>query len=695
MTNNRSTLPAITWAILVMGISLPLAAQVRLALDLSSAYQLHAKALPGGGYEITTTGKNPSIWTQPIKAAYDPAKQCIFAFAYFSPKQMGKIQLFFGKPASEQRSATGPAVFSSEGWSRYAFNILTHQKGHAWRSGYSIFRINFGHSAGHTMQLRKIELRQPAAAEMQSDQTLHQTKAQIARFNAILQAMVDGRYNIHITQVDATKTNLQITIDSPAASDDLLLCEVPLYQSPVHRQTFVWQQPIPAKSGEQTIDVDRMRGSDDRVFSSWIVMRKTDHGLVPASHQHFVDHIPSKWKLKREHPLSKKGLSGLNANNPVQVADYKALGIHNATKNIVLPRLVKAEPGDDTIPYQFNGITVYIDRHQLEALDRSMTEMERLKVVVSAIILIPPHTPMSDPNCTPQGIYAMPDVLDQKGWNIYAAGLDLLAHRYMRPDRKYGRITHWILQNEIDSGWVWTNAGNLPMDTYFDLYYRSMRTAQAVIRRYGNAGCVLMSLTHFWTARNNGKSFPPKALVDLLDKRSREEGNFDWGLAYHPYPQDLRNPKTWLDNKVTYNFNTPLITPKNLEVLDAYMHQRSMLYHGKVRTVVLSEQNANSPRNDKTSYRNQAAAIVYTWLKFQNLDSIESYVMHRWMDNPHEGGLHLGLRTYSKNPANSRKKLAYDVYRQLGTPQQPQVVKWAKTVIPAKYWKHIPATVHS
>jgi hypothetical protein len=303
----------------------------------------------------------------------------------------------------------------------------------------------------------------------------------------------------------------------------------------------------------------------------------------------------------------------------------------------------------------------------------------------------------------------MPNVVEEKGWTIYAAGLDFLAQRYLRPDRKYGRITHWIMHNEADAGWVWTNAGEIPLHTYLDLYYRSMRTAQSVIRRYGDAGDVLISLTHYWTTAHNAKCYKPKDMIDLLAKRSLQEGNFDWGLAYHPYPQNLRDPRTWLDKKVTVDFNTPLITPKNLEVLDAYMRQPQMLYDGKVRTIVLSEQGSNSPGHDAQSYRDQAAGLVYTWLKLEKLDSIESYIHHRWMDHPKEGGLNLGFRRREQTSTEAAKKAtqaicaefakfgldcspdetskpAWDIYRVLETPDQPKAVDWARTVIPHEYF---------
>ena len=191
--------------------------------------------------------------------------------------------------------------------------------------------------------------------------------------------------------------------------------------------------------------------------------------------------------------------------------------------------------------------------------------------------------------------------------------------------------------------------------------------------------------------RHNERCYAPKDMIDLLVKRCERERDFDWGLAYHPYPQNLRDPRTWLDRNATFDFQTKLITPKNLEVLDAYMRQKQMLYGGKVRTIVLSEQGSNSPDYSEKSLRDQAAGLLYTWLKFEKIDSFESYVHHRWMDYPHEGGLNLGFWTnrQGQEPKHT-KKPAWEVWRQVGTDEQKKSVEKYRAIIGKRYLENIP-----
>lgn len=59
-------------------------------------------------------------------------------------------------------------------------------------------------------------------------------------------------------------------------------------------------------------------------------------------------------------------------------------------------------------------------------------------------------------------------------------------------------------------------------------------------------------------------------MIDLLNVYSKVEGDFQWGLAYHSYAQDLTNPCTWNDPNATCSMNTQFVTFKNLEVLNKW-----------------------------------------------------------------------------------------------------------------------------
>ena len=289
-------------------------------------------------------------------------------------------------------------------------------------------------------------------------------------------------------------------------------------------------------------------------------------------------------------------------------------------------------------------------------------------VIVNAIVLIAPERSFADkaagrlfehPDFDPAGIYTMPNMTTLESLNLYAAAIDFLAERYSRPDKKYGRVHHWIAHNEVDAGWVWTNAGIEAPLRFMDIYIKSMRLLYYTARKYSPHPEVFITLTHYWQSRHNEYCYPSAQLLELLVDYTQAEGDFKWGVAHHPYPQSLFEPKSWLDDQATFDYDTPTITFKNLEVLDAWIKQPRALYQGKIkRTVFLSEQNPNSKDYSEEALREQAAGMAYAMKKLEACDGIDAYQMHGWFDQRAEGGLRIGVRRFMDDETDTGRTQA-------------------------------------
>ena len=113
----------------------------------------------------------------------------------------------------------------------------------------------------------------------------------------------------------------------------------------------------------------------------------------------------------------------------------------------------------------------------------------------------------------------------------------------------------------------------------------------------------LISLDHYWSKNADARGYPARELLDQLVNFGQKEGDFEWGIAFHPYAQDLFNPRTWEDREVTFDFNTPLITFKNIEVLDAWVRQPRVCFRGQEpRKIQLTEQGLNSRDYSETAF---------------------------------------------------------------------------------------------
>jgi hypothetical protein len=518
-----------------------------------------------------------------------------------------------------------------------------------------------------------------------------------------LRNYLDHSFPCEVTNVRVQANGIVIEGRTLAMDAPLFLAEAPIFAETADSSSLIANERIQVDTEDRfRIRVDRFAKEDrrqrDRLFSRWAIAKQPGAALEPLSRAHYPDIVESSSTLPEERPRGRKGLSALWTGRPL--TDLDDLGISAVTVNIRLNSLMRMTPGTGRSEFSYGNRTWYVDDHSVERLDSTLREAARRHIIVSAIILISKANESPDreygkliahPDAVSAGTYVMPNVNSREGHLAYAAALEFLARRYSQPDGKFGRIHHWIMHNEVDAGWEWTNAGEKSALEYLDLYQKSMRTAFFIARQYDSHAKVFISLTHYWTERANPHFYPSRKLLELLLEFCRAEGDFEWAIAHHPYPQNLGKPRTWQDKKATFSFDTPQITFKNLEVLDAWVRQPSTFYLGKYqRTIHLTEQGLNSPDYSAVSLRDQAAGMAYAWNKLKVLKSIKVFHYHNWVDNRGEGGLRIGLRRFpdDKEDPHGRKPI-WDVYRALDTDKEEQATAFAKEVIGITNWTDI------
>ena len=502
-----------------------------------------------------------------------------------------------------------------------------------------------------------------------------------------------------MSRVTVNDDRVEVSGDIKGMSGEVYLCEVPMFRELTEKDFLTVQRVKGPKRFKA--DFDRYAEVDgqryDRLYSRWVLAQKSQNGMLICSHGHYADDVKAKYDLPHEVPASKKGIGGFGANR--FASDLDSLDITSVTVNMWLG-FMSLTPSDDAIPFDYNGRTYYADRKAIEGFDKTLQYTAARDVIVNAIVLIAPERSFADkaagrlfehPDFDPAGIYTMPNMTTLESLNLYAAAIDFLAERYSRPDKKYGRVHHWIAHNEVDAGWVWTNAGIKTPLRFMDIYIKSMRLLYYTARKYSPHPEVFITLTHYWQSRHNEYCYPSAQLLELLVDYTQAEGDFKWGVAHHPYPQSLFEPKSWLDDQATFDYDTPQITFKNLEVLDAWIKQPRALYQGKIkRTVFLSEQNPNSKDYSEEALREQAAGMAYAMKKLEACDGIDAYQMHGWFDQRAEGGLRIGVRRFMDDETDpGGRKPAWFVFQAFGTDREDEVFEFAKDIIGIDDWDQV------
>tara|TARA_R110002096_G_scaffold108787_2_gene238019 strand:+ start:8238 stop:10358 length:2121 start_codon:yes stop_codon:yes gene_type:complete len=657
-------------------------------------------SLEDNTFDILTKGKDPYIFTLPFASNLTKSNS-ILSFEYFCPTGVDFIELYFYPLKSENDSKIIRDVGSTEGWVEFKIDIANALKNWGRKGDY--LRLDFGNAPDLKIQIKNLRIRALTERELELEENKAFKKEQEAILESHLIDYLSEDFKSKINYVFVKNDSIEIH-GKVFDSENIYLAEVSPYEHVTELKTFEFITPIKIENNTFKINVDRtVKRHDfnqDRVLSKWVLVKKKEVDYELVSSARYADSIVPKYTYNFVKPSTKKGLGGYSANREAPISDLDDLGITSVTVNIWINGLLRSKPSDENLPFDYMGKTYYINKKEIEKYDKTMLSTSTKDIEVSAILLVAKASQSTDktigkilqhPDTDPAGIYAMPNVTSPEGVQYYAAILDFLADRYSRPDKKYGRIHHWIIHNEVDAGWVWTNAGEKTALVFMDLYHKSMRMSHNIARKYNANSKVFISLTHYWNWTSNPHFYHSKELLELLLQFSKTEGDFDWAIAQHPYPESLREPKTWLDKKVSFDFDTKLITFKNTEVLDAWVKQPEVLFKGKTkRTVYLSENGTNSPTYSEQDLKEQAAGMAYALKKIKYLDGIDGFQYHNWQDNRREGGLRIGLRRFPDDEEQpGAKKPVWYVYQAFGTDKENNVFDQYKEMIGIESWNEI------
>lgn len=702
------TMWSIVWTSTLRGQDIAGETKSSLVLPLQPVFvnQTTIRELGDDAFELETTGVDSYIELN-LPEGSSPQAHEVVAFEYFSPQGVSGLEVRLRRQGAWQPPIDAGSLTKAEGW--VAASLPLSEGGNEfWQTGRARqLRIDFGQQSGVMLRVRGLQLRGLTAAEAAAKREYAARREQKRVLAEAMEGYLqrnDPQENVdsRIERVVLVEKGVVVEGYSKLSSDSLVLAAVPMHVfSAIAGERVAVRglgKDVRDSQGRFSLIIDheqlQQAGIADKALEMWRwqIVEPVDPSPAggnapiyrPVSNA-FYPRWESVSQLPPVQPLSNaKGLGGIS---PVFGLDELVeLGVKHITVNVVVTDLLLEEQGEDSANEQtwtYGGKRWRVNEHRLLHVDQTVRFATDKGIVVALILLLPRGSRdiIVHPEATGSGIYAMPNLNDPEGALKYAAVLALLADRYRGAER--GRVDHWIMHNEVDYGWIWTNMGEQPLAVYLDFYVRSMRMAAIQASRVNPHAQVFISLTHHWNVPEDPqwRTYAPRTMLDALARLGRVEGDFQWGLAYHPYPENLFNPRTWDDKSVRDHFDTPRITMKNIDVLIRYMQQPLMLNaDGKLRPILFSEQGYHTDGYGDEAQRLQGRALLYTWDRMRQIEGVLAYDYHRWVDAAEEGGLLLGLRTVPESGAPAgKKKLGWEVFRAINSDEEQ---RWRDELLP-------------
>ena len=383
--------------------------------------------------------------------------------------------------------------------------------------------------------------------------------------------------------------------------------------------------------------------------------------------------------------------------------DIDYLGMGCMMTEINSPWIQTLEP-EGAITHEFCGKTYYFDQPTMDLYDRLMQPCiergipclirminrfsYRLKGSDDALTKIIGHPGYESTGfCEQMSAF---NLRTEEGMWMYCAFIDFVCARYLDAGAPLYCSDVLDIGNEINAQDVWHNMGAIPCAQFMEEYVVSLRLAHLIARKYNANSRVNISLDHYFATALKDEPmhmYHGRSVLAYLAEYCHRDGDFDWGIAAHPYPENLGKPDFYHDVTTTYDWSTPRITMKNIEMLQSLVEMEQFLYRGKPRRIVCDEQGFHTDYNDPESENKGAYAFVLCMEKLAKCENIEWFLINRYADMPlgDESELHLGLR-YEKGYADDMhllitpgdyKKICHAM-RALGTDE------WQKWVAEAR-----------
>ena len=424
---------------------------------------------------------------------------------------------------------------------------------------------------------------------------------------------------------------------------------------------------------------------EEFLFEQFIPALLVDGEYVPVATGIYLSNPEALAQNTEEYPQmeSKKGL--LLDPTMLGTEELTDLGVKHAIYNIPLSAIMGETSNEafPTIVYNYQGKEYHFNGAAINGYDGLFTYLTELGMCSTAIILNDwndNYIEMIHPqarNENSRAYYYMFNTAEEEGVKEFEAVACFLTERYSSGE--HGMVYNWVVANEINHFSTWNY-----MDTQDVLYYtREFEKAfrifyQAAKSNYANAK-VYYSIDHDWNS-NNGSSdkyFDARDLVTVFNDTAIMHGNYDWGIAIHPYPSPLTRVNYW-SQKYEKTQDAPVVSIMNLGVITDFLKQEAYLNtKGEVRSITITELGFTSMSGERL----QAAAFAYCYYIVDANPYIDAFIMNRQTDAPEElaQGLAFGIYEYDHSA-----KYIKDVFQYIDTDEASRYTDFMLNILGAE-----------
>lgn len=483
---------------------------------------------------------------------------------------------------------------------------------------------------------------------------------------------------------DAEQRKLRCSLEMPLipGSDDAYLY---LFQAES------WQEDGDVLAGEPVTRGRKAREwetafpyRDSYLFKRFIPALRIDGNYVQVGKSVYLLNPEALAENQDPYPElgSKKGI--LLDPTMVGTPELTDLNVKHAIYNIPLSHIMgeTADPTFPTITYTYRGRNYAFNGAAVNGYDGLFKYLSDQGMTATAVVLNDWNDAFAElvhPEARNQGsgaYYYMFNASEAEGARTLEAVASFLAQRYS--DGEHGMVHSWVIANEINQNRVWNYMNTKDVYHYAAEFEKSFRIFyQAVKSRYANAR-VYFSIDHAWNSNegDNSSFFNGRDVLEAFNEAALQHGNYDWGIAIHPYPEPLTRVNYW-SQEYDKSRDASHLSIMNLNVLTDMLSEETYLDRsGDIRSVTITELGFSSGSGERL----QAAAFAYCYYIVEDNPHVDAFLMNRQTDAPEEvlAGMAFGVYEYDHTG-----KYIKDIFRDIDTDRAGEYTEFILNILGA------------
>lgn len=405
------------------------------------------------------------------------------------------------------------------------------------------------------------------------------------------------------------------------------------------------------KNGTVDIKLDIEGDIATAVSKGYVLAKKNSGGYTAISGVYYVTNARDLHKKAGGNESDSLGtLKGAVGTT----SQLLSLGASSTVVTVDIGKLLAPDGGVGRISHVWNGYTVFVDRDQLEILDRTVKGYSDSGIrVFLEIVQSSPFSalPAGVRNIAYAGVsgaegYAL-NMSEREGAVRICGLFDLIAERYTSGE--YGIAESLIIGRNVNN-YKKYYAGADSLEQSVKNYVSAVRAAYSILMSHTPTGRVYIAVDNNWSVAN----YNVREFLSTVANISREGGDFYWQIAIEANASDASLSSIWADGLTV---DPPeFISPANIHVLSSLLSSGQYTCNGKKRNILVNRFVVGGSDEEA-----RAASYAYAFYKCLETKCVDGLIYGKMADLA-DDTITGGLLTAESGGRLSERKLIADVF---------------------------------